>query len=176
MPTPLIDLSILERDFAQLERQGVSYGLGAKAPAGFFHAAPDVSLANLKHIDCSGYVRLAIYRATGGKLTLPDGSQNQRAWAEKNLREVPYQDAARYMTGKRLFICFIKPHANGCGDVGHVWLLLDGSDNDGRAETFESHGGAGIDSRAWNTRVLLREVYSCFEVPTLQSKPPDASH
>lgn len=161
-----IDLSILEQDFAQLERLGVSYGLGSKAPSALLHD-PKAPLAGFDTIDCSGYVRLALYRASGGGLLLPDGSQNQRAWAEANLRQVAYKDAAAYMTDTRLFIAFIKPFANNCGNVGHVFLLLS-PDGDGKAETFESHGGAGIDSRDWNTRVLIREVYSCFELETVQ--------
>ena len=146
---------------AECERRGIKYGLGAKAPA--MAATP----AQIARIDCSGYVRWLLWQASGGALKLPDGSQNQRDWCEKNLREVgSYRDAAQYMTGKRLFIAFIRPGYNGCGPVGHVWLLLDGDPGMGvTAETVESYGGHGPGSRPWNARTLMREVYSVFELP-----------
>src|SRR4051812_1536811 len=122
MPTPQIDLSQLFQDLAQLERNGTNYGLGAKAPS------LDCEPSKIHAVDCSGYVRWALARATGGALCIPDGSQNQRAWAEANLHQVKYADAARYMTDKRLFIAFIKPFANGCGSVGHVFLLAQYDD------------------------------------------------
>jgi hypothetical protein len=96
----------------------------------------------------------------------------QRVWAEENLRQVSYSEAARHMTERRLFAAFIKPFARGCGAIGHVWLLS--AFNDGNNSTFagtlESHGGAGINSRNWNHPTLLREVFSCFEIPTLESE------
>lgn len=145
------------------------YGLGAKAPEHPYFHNPYVSLSPIREIDCSGFVRLAIFRATGGKLLLPDGSQNMRAWCEEQarnlqsgVRSVRYSEAARYVTPKRLFICFIKPNARGCGNVGHVWLLVQ---RKGKAMTLESHGGRGVDSRPWNTHVLLDEDFSCYELP-----------
>jgi hypothetical protein len=157
---PRASLAIVESDFAQLERHGVRYQLGAKAP---LMATP----GSFSHIDCSGYFRWALYRATKGALKVPDGSQRQREWAEENLRQVRYSDAAKHMTERRFFAAFIKPFTNGCGRTGHVWLLS--AFNDGNNSTFagtlESHGGAGINSRNWNYPTLLREVYSCFEIP-----------
>lgn len=156
-----VDISVLERDFAQLERNGVTYGYGKKAPT--LTCEPD----KIHSIDCSGYSRWALARATAQKLIIPDGSQNQREWAERNLREVKYADAARYMTQSRLFIAFIKPFTNGCGAVGHVWFLSHYNDGNNATTTgtLESHGGAGINSRNWNYRTLIREVYNCFELP-----------
>jgi hypothetical protein len=167
MKLPAIDINALERDFAQLQRRGVVYGYGAKAPG------LDCDLARIKAIDCSGYARLALYRATAGELIIPDGSQMQRSFFEVAsrggaVRQVNYADAARHITDSRLFIAFIKPFTHGCGPVGHVWLLskYDDGNNGTLAGTLESHGGGGINSRAWNNRTLLREVYSCFELPT----------
>lgn len=162
MSNPKVSLAKLHQYHAQVIRAGCSYGLGAKAPlhavAGSFH-----------RIDCSGYARVLLFNATNGELSLPDGSQNQRAWAEKNLREVKYTDAAKHMTGKRLFVAFIKPFQNGCGSVGHIWLLADGDPGVGvEPETIESHGGVGPNSRRWNTGVLVREVFSCFELETVE--------
>lgn len=158
-----VSLARLHTYHTQVIRAGCNYGLGAKAPlhapAGSFH-----------RIDCSGYSRVLLFNATGGELVIPDGSQNQRAWAEDNLREVKYADAAKYMTGKRLFIAFIKPFEHGCGPVGHIWLLCDGDPGPGvESETIESCGGIGPASRRWNTGVLTREVYSCWELPTVES-------
>jgi hypothetical protein len=156
-----VDLSILESEFAQLERQGVRYHLGAKAS---WKSLP----SQITALDCSGYVYWGIARASHGALTLPHGSQNQRAYAEQNWRQVDYIEAAHYMTERRLFAAFIKPFEHGCGDVGHVWLLSTFNDgnNSTFARTMESHGGAGIDSRNWNYPTLLNEVFSCFEIPT----------
>lgn len=172
MITP-VDLTILERDFAQLERLGSPYNYGGKAPTSW-KGTPiklkDVTpqmIVSRGGVDCSGYVRWALGRATGGNMIIPDGSQIQREWAEKHLRKVKYSDAARYMTDSRLFIAFIKPFTNGCGSVGHVWLLAqyDDGNNGTKAGTLESHGGGGCVSRPWNYRTLIREVYSCFELP-----------
>ena len=165
MSVAKIDLVKLESDFAQLERQGVRYRLGGKAPS--MSCEP----AKIKSIDCSGYVRWALARASNQKLIIPDGSQMQREWAEKNLREVKYSDAAAYMTDKRLFIAFIKPFARNCGNIGHVWLLARYNDgnNGTKAGTMESHGGRGANSRDWNYRTLIREVYSCWEIETVQN-------
>lgn len=157
-----VNLAELKKIHAQAERHGIGYGLGAKAPA------LSSSAESIDRIDCSGYVRWLLFQASNGTLKIPDGSQNQRAWAEQNLRQVDkYADAARYMTGTRLFIAFIKPFTNGCGKVGHVWLLADGDPGAGvDAETIESCSARGVCSRRWNTGTLMREVYSVFEVPT----------
>ncbi len=158
---PKLQLGLILSDFAQLEREGVRYKLGGKASS--------VSTPKLiRELDCSGYFYWAVARATAGALKVPHGSQMQRAWCEQHLREVRYRDAARYMTKDRLFVAFIRPGHNGCGPVGHVWLLAnyDDGNNGTFAGTLESHGGAGINSRPWNYPTLLREVYSCFELPT----------
>ena len=155
-----ISMSKLLTLHAQVERHGVTYGLGAKAHS--LHDEP----GDFSAIDCSGYTRWLLFKASGGNLTIPDGSQNQRAWAEQGgLKKVAYKDAAAYIgeKGQRLFICFIKPFTNGCGNVGHVWLLTN-TDGDAMAETIESHGGHGPNSRPWNTGVLIREGYSCYEL------------
>jgi len=158
--------------YSALARLGFNctrYGLGAKASENPFFRNFRALLGSIKRIDCSGFVRLVIYRATKGKVLLPDGSQNMRAHFEElardpqsGVRSVDYSEAAHYITPKRLFICFIKPNARGCGDVGHVWLLVG---RKGKAMTLESHGGRGVDSRPWNTHVLLDEDFSCYELP-----------
>jgi hypothetical protein len=184
---PLVDLDRLEHVIAQMERRGVKYGLGAKAEGGKHpetgrrfnprsNGTISTPVSSIDNIDCSGLVRYALHYATKGALRIPDGSQRQREWCEDMARlgllhpVGRYADAAKHMTGKRLFICFIKPFTNGCGPVGHVWLLsqYDDGDNGTPAGTLESHGGVGVNSRAWNSRTLVREFYSCYELLTVQ--------
>ena len=191
---PRLDLDRLEMVFAQLQRQGMGYKLGAKADdrklnpraGGRLGAGPET----LEYLDCSGAIRYLVFQATRGALVLPDGSQNQRAWCEERAshgqlhRVAKYPDVARYMTARRLFLAFIKPWTNGCGAVGHVWLVAGGP-LDGRADggatlqgnpqgnpqitphaaTMECYGGHGVGSRPWNERVLAREVHSVYELP-----------
>jgi hypothetical protein len=175
-----VDLNSLERDFAQLERQGVAYGLGAKAEGYTYKGRQwnpnstrklSTPVSTIEHLDCSGFVRYLLYRATDAKLEIPDGSQNQREWCEqqaaaKLLHKVSkYENTNKYLTKERLFIAFIKPWTNGCGEIGHVWLVGQ-FNKDSFAETMESFGGHGVGSRLWNARTLLREVYSVYELPT----------
>lgn len=156
-----IDLGKLETVFNHMALRGVAYGLGAKAPS------MDCDSDKIERIDCSGFARYAIAKATGGELIIPDGSQNQRVWCDdmKLHRLARYSDVV-YATPRRLFICFIKPFENGCGSVGHVWFVsqLDG-DRDTMPDTMESHGGKGVDSRPWNTRVLKSEAFCAYELP-----------
>lgn len=181
MKIPPINLALALSVFRRLLAQGVPYGYGAKAEGGqdprdghrwnrSSNGHLDTPIQTIENIDCSGGVRYIVYKATNGQLVLPDGSQDQREqceqWAQAGLiHKVSYRDAARYMTRKRLFLCFIKPGENGCGSVGHVWLLVQ--NEDGYAVTLESHGGGGIDSRPWDSHTLLHEVYSCYELPAV---------
>ena len=177
-----IDLSVLEATFSQLDIQGVKYGLGAKAEGGQHPETGrrfnprstgklSTPLHTITHIDCSGAIRLLAYKSTGGKLIFPDGSQRQREqceeWHEAGLiKKVNYRDVSKYMTHKRLFIAFIRPGHRGCGPVGHVWFVCQ-YDDDKAADTLESHGGVGINSRPWDARTLYNQVYSCYELPTV---------
>lgn len=164
---PLINLQKLEDVFSQLDIRGVAYGLGAKAPS------LDCQPSRIRRIDCSGWVRYGLFQATNGQLTIPDGSWNQREWCEEMTRRgairqiANYADTNRYITNKRLFIAFIKPFTNGCGKVGHVWFVSQ-YDADSDADTMESHGGVGINSRPWNTRTLRNQVFSVYELPTIE--------
>lgn len=156
-----INLALLETVFDRLQIRGVSYGLGAKAPS------LDCDTSEIDRIDCSGWSRYGIAKATNQKLIIPDGSQNQREWCENSgLHRLGKYADVTYATPRRLFICFIKPDTNGCGPVGHVWFVSQ-LDGDSVPDTMESHGGVGINSRPWNTRVLKREAYSAFELPVV---------
>ena len=155
MTVPPINLKKLHQDFAQLERQGVRYHLGSKAQE------LSLPLTAIRYLDCSGYIRYALYRATGGALIIPDGSQMQREWAEKaGLHKLAqYSDVETYGADNRLFIAFIKPGENGSGSIGHVWGISGKP-----AETLEAHS-SGVTPRPWNTGILRREVYSVYEMP-----------
>lgn len=185
MAVPSVNLQILETLFAQMERNDVRYGLGAKAEGGSdprnnhrWNPRSNGSLStpvnSIDNIDCSGFVRYALFHATNGALDIGDGSQNQRGWCEHKaaageLHAVQsYANSAKFINAHRLFICFIKPNTNGCGPVGHVWLVTqyDDGDNHTLAGTLESHGGTGINSRPWNSKTLVREFFSAYELPT----------
>lgn len=156
--TPTVSLDKLEEIFMEMDAAGVRYGLGAKAPY------LDIEPSKIKEIDCSGFTRYAIFKASGGKITIPDGSQNQREWCEKMLK--PLNNYADVQNGgqRSLYVAFIKPWTNGCKGVGHVWFVTK-LDSDNTPDTMESHGGMGINSRRWDYLTLKRQVYSCFEVP-----------
>jgi hypothetical protein len=182
MSIPQIDLDKLERDFGQLQRQGVAYGYGAKPEGGSDPRTGrrwnpnstgrlSTPVSTIENIDCSGFIRFLLYRATEGALVIPDGSQPEREWCEQKhsaglLHKIAhYADTNAYITNERLFIAFIKPWTNGCGQIGHVWLVGQ-FDEDIDAETMESYGGHGVGSRPWSSRTLRREVYSVYELPT----------
>jgi len=153
---------------AQLERRGVTYGYGAKADdksanprsTGQLSTPPDT----IDQIDCSGFTRYILFQAAGWRV--PDGSQDQRQWFEDNgfTKLSSYSVVNNGVGAEALYIAFIKPNTNGCGSVGHVWFVYKPNDNTD-AETFESHGGIGVDSRRWNTTVLFAEAFEAFALP-----------
>ncbi|MCW3053277.1 MAG: peptidase and in kexin sedolisin [Chthonomonadales bacterium] len=146
-----ISLAALLLVFAHMVGR-VKYLLGGKAPS------LDCDTSQISEIDCSGFVRYAIAKATNQRLILPDGSAAQREWCERQgLRKVAYTNAATLADPSRIFICFIT--ASHSGAIGHVWILIGG-------KTYESHGGGvGVSSRAWNTPVLIGNVSACYEMP-----------
>jgi len=163
-----IDRPLLISISAQLERRGVKYEYGAKADdkqtnprsTGQLSTPPDT----IDEIDCSGFSRYILYQSAGWNI--PDGSQSQRDWCEKStlVKLANYTDVNADVGGDALYIAFIKPYTNGCGSIGHVWFVYkpgDGLD----AETFESHGGVGVDSRRWNTTILFQEAFEAFQLP-----------
>ena len=151
------------------EARGVVYGLGSKAPEHsgqkyVFDYPPTFSA-----IDCSGWVRWAIYHATGGVLLIPDGSANQNDWAGqqgfKHYGPSAAHTAYQSVGGNKdnyLRACFCR--ASPSEPIGHVWLLWN-------AFSLESHGGVGPSSRAWDTPVLSRIV---SDVYVLGHYPPAA--
>lgn len=133
----------------------VKYRLGGKAPS------LDCDSNDIKSIDCSGHSRYLLARGSGQELIIPDGSQNQLAWAKKNLKRLSYKDVGKYCAKdrSRWFIAFLKPK-KGKAWPRHVWLL----NSDGlRVVTLESHGSGGVNSRRWDNRALVGCV-DCFEL------------
>jgi len=120
-----------------LTAQGVKYGLGAKVP----HLGCDLS--EIHELDCSGFVRDALFRTLGRPedFSFPDGSVQQHEWViEKGFKESTVEDAKNH--DGHLRIAFLTPE-DGIS-VGHVALLTGG-------HTYESHGGKGPDSRVWGS-------------------------
>lgn len=159
-PVYPVHIGLLNTIFNNEVNQGVDYEMGAKAPS------LGVPTTSIHRIDCSGEVRYLDYRASDGKLILPDGSAIQHDWCEAQhqagkLYKLTHYADVQYAKNdaSRLFICFIAPGAEGRGSAGHVWLVWMG-------QTLESHGGAGCDSRPWNTPVLLNHCCAAYELPT----------
>jgi hypothetical protein len=113
----------------------VTYGLGAKVP--FFKAVPG---KDFKKVDCSGFVREAIRRATDPRVPFPDGSVVQHEWVRGNGFRASSVGAAAKNDGA-VRIAFLRPQ-DSPSKIGHVVLVHN-------ARTFESHGGVGPNSRAW---------------------------
>lgn len=113
----------------------VTYGLGRKVP--FHGAAPgrDFSL-----VDCSGFVRELIWRATAPGFDFKDGSVVEHDWVRKQGFERSEVAAAAAKDGA-VRIAFLPPDAVP-SRIGHVAIIVDGV-------TLESHGGTGPDARPW---------------------------
>lgn len=144
---PPINLKLLQTYAHLMMRRGVGYKMGAKA------RTLSVPPTAIYRIDCSGFFRWIVYNSTAPRLLIPDGSWNQRAWCEDRLPRVDYRRV--YDDPGKLYAAFMNPLP---GVAGHVWWVND-------RETFESHGGIGVDSRPWNHRPLPQEVDYCFVWP-----------
>lgn len=152
-----ISRGILKSVFGKMKGR-TKYLLGAKAPS------LSVDSGDVDKIDCSGFSRLAISKASGGTWKIPDGSQNQLAYFEDLAEKGVIHKLAKpsdvglpavAADENRVFIAFIKAKP---GKVGHVWLIQGG-------KTMESHGGKGVNSRPWDTRSLAK-AYAAFELPS----------
>jgi len=115
--------------------KGVKYKLGAKAPS--LSATPDAIHA----IDCSGFTRYVLYRATNFTLVMPDGSWGQMDWAEKQGFKDSTVGAGKLKDG--ILRLAVLPQQPGKGVGRHVVFILNG-------RTYESAGGRGPCSRVWN--------------------------
>lgn len=129
----------------------VLYEYGVKAPS------LDCDSHLIHRMDCSAFTRYALARASDGELVIPDGSVKQREWCEAHglHRLARYADVGiAAKDPSRLFVAFMPPKGK---TPGHVWLVCAGV-------TMESHGGAGVSSRAWNAKALTGRVGACYEL------------
>ena len=129
--------------------------LGAKAP----FLSCDTSVIHA--IDCSGFSRYAVAKSTKQQTIIPDGSFYQRLWCEQQgLHKLSQYSDVQYAASdpSRVFICFIEPNSHE--SIGHVFFVCAGV-------TYESHGGIGVDSRAWDTQVLKDNTSETFEFPSV---------
>lgn len=114
----------------------VTYGLGKKVP--FFGAVPG---KDFTQVDCSGFVREAIRRATNPMLPFPDGSVVQHEWIDNHRFERGTVADGKLADGA-VRVAFLRPQDSPHG-IGHIVLISN-------AKTLESHGGTGPDQRSWD--------------------------
>lgn len=147
-PTVAVDLPYLLRLMALCVASGVRYLMGGKA------RDLDVVPLDVSRIDCSGFARWLLYHATRGSLLLPDGSciEDHALALDSFKRSDPSNCALR---DGHIRVCIHL--ADDKDGTGHIWIVLNGV-------TYESHGGCGVSSRAWN--VMLSCGYRLDELAT----------
>lgn len=134
-PWKLISLNVarMAQLTAACRAADVSYGLGSKAPS--LDSEPGTGF---KRIDCSGFVRWLIWKASGRTVRMPDGSWIQHEWIREHGFKQSTVEAGKLLDG-RVRVAIMTPHGGG---VGHIALIHNG-------RTMESHGGKGPDRRPW---------------------------
>ena len=133
-PTLLIDLDLLRLLHKRVVTEGNQYGLGDKVPIG-----ADSSEVQDEDVDCSGYVRWILHRATNEVFDIKDGSYIQHDYVKKiGFKKSTVANGT--LADDVLRIAFLPP--GRIGKIGHVALILNG-------KTIESHSGTGPDSRIW---------------------------
>lgn len=135
--TMSIDIDALRAFLKACRDAGVNYGtrIGNKVP--FHGARPGI---DFKHVDCSGFVREAVWRATTPRLNIIDGSVRQHDW----IRDSGFERSSRadaFLKDGVIRIAFLKPQ-DAPSRIGHVAFVYN-------ATTIESHSGIGPNSRAW---------------------------
>ena len=153
-----VDLSILVQLYDNIVANSAVYKYGMKP-------AMTADSHGITGADCSGLSRYLLFKASGGKLNIPDGSQAQREWFEiSGAHQLKQYSDITYADESRAFICFLKPGEHGTGAIGHVWIVhrLPSGDH----VTIEAHGpeDAPIGSRPWDYHTLLNEWWSGFEL------------
>ena len=134
-PTLDIDLDLLRTLHKRVVKGGDQYGLGDKVPI-----TADSSYVRDEDVDCSGYVRWLLHRATGEVFDIKDGSYIQHDFV-KDIGFKKSTVANGTIKDGVLRIAFLPP--GRVGKIGHVSLILNGY-------TLESHSGTGPDSRLWD--------------------------
>lgn len=147
-PTVAVDIPYLRTLMAQCVAAGIRYLMGGKA-----HELDTVPL-DVSRIDCSGFARWLLYHATRGKLLLPDGSCiEDQALALDGFKKTDPANCALHDGHVRVCIHL----ADDKDGTGHIWIVLNGV-------TYESHGGRGVSSRAWN--VMLSSGHTLHALAT----------
>lgn len=141
-----VEMTVFDAVFAHMAHR-VAYLLGAKAPS------LDCDSSLIHQIDCSGFARYIMARATKGAVVMPDGSQAQLEWCRRNLDPTAYPGD----TGS-LVIAFLSP-SPGDDWPRHVWYSISGF-------TRESCGHKGVCALPWNTPPR-NHPSGCFLVPTV---------
>lgn len=130
--------SAVARDFLKscmTSNPRVKYGLGKKVSP---HGA--IPGTGFKKVDCSGFVRETIWRATTPHFNFPDGSVVQHDWIrDKGFERGTRADA--FLKDGKVRIVFLRPQ-DAPSHIGHVALVHNGT-------TLESHGSVGPNSREW---------------------------
>lgn len=134
-PHVALDVDLLLLLAERTEREGNQYRLGGKAPT----LDADSSVISRIGIDCSGYLRWLLYRATHGELVIPDGSWMQAEWADDAGLKRSSIDAGEIIDGAVRMAQM--PPASG-GGIGHIALIHNG-------RTIESSGRRGPGRREW---------------------------
>lgn len=116
----------------------IPYKLGGKARS--LTAKPESLRGG---IDCSGFVRLAVYQASppDARVIMPDGSYFQAEWLDKQGFKKSTVEAGLLRDG-RVRVAYFQNR----GGISHIVLLLNG-------KTLESHGSKGPNRRTWDLRV-----------------------
>ena len=134
-PTLPVDIDLLKQLSDRTVQPGNQYEFGGKVSLD-----ADSSTVAASGIDCSGYVRWLLHRATKGRVSIPDGSAVQHDWFKEHKFKLSSVASACLMDGV-LRVAFLPPSSG----IGHVLLIRDG-------QTFESHGSAGPNRRTWTGR------------------------
>ena len=149
-PTLAIDGQKIADLTKSLEDAQISYGLGSKIEP-LSLQGPDLLGAGISSVDCSGFVRWAIFHALGQPedFNFQDGSAQQHEQVQAvGFKPSTYDDAL--VTDGHVRIGFLTPEDGG--GVGHVVLIWDGN-------TYESHGGKGPDSRIWGSCGWMAKMF-----------------
>lgn len=155
-----INLTHLITLFDHMTSHRIKYALGVKAP----DLQMDSSKINV--LDCSGFIQYCFAKCTDPPLIIPAGSWLQNDYFIANdFREVEYGDL-HYADPSRLFISTIRAGRNGAPKIGHIWFTRQDHSHS-IPQTMECYGGHGVGTRAWNTHVLMSQVFQTFEIPTV---------
>jgi LysM repeat protein len=122
------------------------YRYGGKAR----NFSEDPKVVAARGLDCSGFSKYVVGRASNGTIDIGDGTSAQDGWSRKNLTEIPYGDCGK-MDGA-LRIAFENPSASN-GANAHVWLVYQG-------QTLECCGGQGVTRQSYlNYRSMATTSY-----------------